>query len=170
MTHSSSAEADVRRIYAGSLLNARGNRQFGDVGLAGVLLHERDETRVEEADLEEHEERQRAVNLVRERVENRRREVQAERELDERLDGDRRVVLLADPLIARGFDAVFRRALEVGLLIKEGFKHGPAVVDREADADRHQKRQVPDPRDPVAMNLALADHIEVADRERRREE
>src|SRR5437762_1952505 len=134
MTHSSSAEADVRRIYAGSLLNARGNRQFGDVGLAGVLLHERDETGVEEADLEEHEERQRTVNLVRERVEHRRREVQAERELDERLNRDRGVVLLADPFVARALDAVLRRALEVGLLVEEGFKHGTAVVDREADA------------------------------------
>src|ERR1051325_6409335 len=112
MAHSScrsakaSAERLARRIYASYLLNARGNRELGDVGLAGVLLHERHETGVEEADLEEHQERQRAVDLIGERVEHRRREVQPEPELDERLDRDRLVILLADPLVGRAFDAV----------------------------------------------------------------
>src|SRR5262245_45771719 len=89
----------VRRIYASYLLNARGNGELGDLGLAGVLLHDRHETGVEESDLEEHQERQRAVDLVRERIEHRGREVQAQRELDQRLNGDGLVILLADPLV-----------------------------------------------------------------------
>ncbi len=112
----------------------------------------------------------RAVDLVGQRVEHRRREVQAERELDERLHGDRLVVLLADPLVGGAFDAVLRRARELGLLVEQRLEHGPRVVDAQPDADRHQERQVPDARAPVVVQLALAHHVEVADRKRGREE
>src|SRR5712691_4261811 len=122
------------RIYARSLLNARGNGQLGDVGRARVLLHDRDEAGVEEADLKKHEEGERAVNLVRQRVKDRGREVQTKRELDERLDGDGLMILLADPFVRGAFDAVFRRAREVGLLVEERLEHRAAVVDREPDA------------------------------------
>src|SRR5262245_43457042 len=44
--------------------------------LVGVLLHDGQQSRVEEADLEEHEERQRAVDLIREGVEHGPREIQ----------------------------------------------------------------------------------------------
>ena len=44
------------------------------------------------------------------------------------------------------------------------------LLMREADADRHQERHVLQPRAPVVVNLALADHVEVAEREGRREE
>src|ERR1043166_4489754 len=120
MTHSFS-ETSKRpcRIYASDLLNARGNRELGDLGFAGVLLHDRDEAGIEESDLEEHEERQRAVDLIRERVEDRRREIQAERELDERLDRHRLGITLPDPIIGGALDLVLRRPRELGLLDTE---------------------------------------------------
>src|SRR6188768_1008742 len=74
--------------------------------VAAELLEDREEARVEEADLEEHQERQRTVNLVGQRVEDRRREVEAERDLDDRLNSDRQVILLAGPFIAAALDAV----------------------------------------------------------------
>src|SRR6266536_3995306 len=73
---------------------------------ARVLLRDREQTRIEEADLEEDEERQRAVDAIGERVEDRRREIEAERELHERLHGDRLAVLLPHPLVAVIFDVV----------------------------------------------------------------
>src|SRR5207249_4564653 len=54
----------------------------------GVLLHDRQQTGVQEPDLEEHEERDGRVNAVRERVEHGPREIEAERELHHRLHGD----------------------------------------------------------------------------------
>ena len=56
-------------------------------------------------------------------------------------------------------------------LASQRLDHGARVVDAEADADRHQERQVLEPRLPrVREQLALADHVEVRHRERRREE
>ena len=68
------------------------------------------------------------------------------------------------------FDAVLRRAGELGLLVEQRLEHRPRVVDAEADADRHQERQVARARAPVVMNLPLTDHVEIAHREGRREE
>src|SRR5450759_5902917 len=53
------------------------------------LLKDREEPRVEEPDLEQHEERHRAVDLVDEGVEHRAGEIQAQGQLDERLHADR---------------------------------------------------------------------------------
>src|SRR4029450_8491498 len=53
--------------------------------VAAELLDDRQQARVEEADLEEHEERQRPVDPVGQRVEDRRLEVEAEAALDQRL-------------------------------------------------------------------------------------
>ena len=44
------------------------------------------------------------------------------------------------------------------------------VVDRQADADRHQERQVLQPRAPVGVQLALRHHVEVEERHRRQHE
>ena len=71
------------------------------------------EAGVEEADLEQHQKRHRPVDLVRQRVEHRRGEIEAERQLDQRLHGHRLAVLLADPLVRVAFDAVLRRAREL---------------------------------------------------------
>src|SRR4051794_7332679 len=51
----------------------------------GILLHDRQQARVEEPDLEQHEERDGRVDAVGQRVEDGPREVQPERELDQRL-------------------------------------------------------------------------------------
>src|SRR5712691_6500030 len=56
-------------------------------GMTRVLLNDGEQSGIEEADLEEDEERQRAVDLVRERVEHGRCEVEPEAKLDERLHG-----------------------------------------------------------------------------------
>ena len=93
-----------------------------------------------------------------------------ERQLDERLHRDRLPVLLPHPLVGVSLDVVLRRARELALLVEQRLEDRARVVDREADADRHQERQVFDAREPVAVNFPLTDHIEVADRERRREE
>src|SRR5205823_10848019 len=149
---------------------AAGDLRLQHDRVARVLLDDRKQPGVEEADLEQYEERQRAVDLIRERVEHRPREVEAERELDERLNRDRLTVLLAHPLVGVGLDAVLRRARELAFLAEERFEHRARVVDRQADADRHQERDIFDSRPPVLVNLALAHRVEVAERERRREE
>src|SRR5262249_30461826 len=123
--------------------------------VARELLEDREQARVEEPDLEEHQERQRAVDLVDERVEHRRAEIDAERQLDERLHADLLLVLLAGPLVAVALDAVLRRARELALLAEQRLEHRARVVHRQADADRHEKRQVLQPRAPVGMQLAL---------------
>src|SRR5215203_2770831 len=84
-------------------------------GLGAVLLQQRQHAGVEEADLEQHQERHGAVDAVGERVEHGGGEVQAQRQLDDRLDADRLVILLADPFVAVAFDAVLGRAGELGL-------------------------------------------------------
>ena len=56
-------------------------------------------------------------------------------------------------------------------LCDQRLDHGAGVVDAQADADRHDERQVLQARLPgVREELALADHVEVDHRERRREE
>ena len=56
-------------------------------------------------------------------------------------------------------------------LCEQRLEHRAGVVDAQADADRHDERQVLEARLPgVREELALADHVEVAHRERRREE
>src|SRR5262245_65895063 len=57
-----------------------------DHWIAGVLLNDGHQTGIENSDLKQHEERQRAVDLIRQRVENRRREIKAQCQFDERLD------------------------------------------------------------------------------------
>src|SRR5438874_12180610 len=78
------------RIVSGETLRTAtllATRHLGieDHRIVGVLLDDRQQARVKEADLEQDEERQRAVDLVGERVEDGEREVEPERELDERL-------------------------------------------------------------------------------------
>ena len=85
-------------------LHARGSFPTGhlrveDDRIGGVLLDDRDEAGIEESNLEQDQKGHRAVDLIRERVEHRRREIQAESQLDERLNGDRLAVLLADPFV-----------------------------------------------------------------------
>src|SRR5215510_13721421 len=65
--------------------------------VAAELLDDREQAGVEEADLEEHEERQRAVDAVGQRVEHRDREVEPEAQLDQRLRQLDLVILLALP-------------------------------------------------------------------------
>ena len=56
-------------------------------------------------------------------------------------------------------------------LWKHRFDHRLGVVHRQADADRHQERQVAQALGPGArIQLALAHHVEVGHRRRRREE
>src|SRR5690349_17589231 len=81
--------------------------------VAAELLHDRQEAGVEEADLEQHQERQRAVDAVGEGVEHRHREVEAEAQLDQRLRQLDLVVLLALPVVRLALDAVLRRAREL---------------------------------------------------------
>src|SRR3954468_24846917 len=69
------------------------------------LLQDRQQPRVEEADLEQHQEGQRAVDLVDQRVEHRGGEIEAEAQLDQRLHADLLLVLLAGPLVALTLDA-----------------------------------------------------------------
>src|SRR5689334_25189004 len=59
-----------------------------------VLLEERQQTGVEEPDLEQHQERHGAVDAVAQRVEQRRREIEPERDFDHRLHRHRLAVLL----------------------------------------------------------------------------
>src|SRR5687767_10726399 len=59
-----------------------------------VLLHQRQQPGVEEANLKQHQERHRAVDALAQGVEQRGREVEAERELDHRLHRHRLAVLL----------------------------------------------------------------------------
>src|SRR5688500_544579 len=73
--------------------------------VAAELLHDRKQARVEEADLEQHEERQRAVDAVGQRVEHRDGEVEAERALDQRLGELDLVILLALPVVRIALDA-----------------------------------------------------------------
>src|SRR3954467_5602006 len=81
--------------------------------VAAELLDDREEARVEEADLEEHQERQRAVDAVGQRVEHREGEVEAESALDQRLGEVDLVVLLALPVVRVALDAVLRGAGEL---------------------------------------------------------
>src|SRR5688572_4222109 len=55
---------------------------------AGELLHDRKQACVKEADLEEHEEGNRAIDAVGERIEHGGRKVQTERQLNHRLSHD----------------------------------------------------------------------------------
>ncbi len=81
------------------------------------------------------------------------------------------MVFLAGPLVAVALDPVLRRARELALLVKERLEHGARVVHAQADADRHQERQVLEPRLPgVGIQLPLGHDVEVADRECRRRE
>ena len=60
---------------------------------------------------------------------------------------------------------VLRRPDELGLLAHHRFKHRARVVDGQADANRHQERQVLQPDHPLLrIHLALADDVEVGDR------
>src|SRR5262245_60501460 len=65
-------------------LLARRLRAQRDI-VTAELLDDREQPSVEEADLEQHQERQRAVDAVRQRVEDRDREVEAEPQFDQRL-------------------------------------------------------------------------------------
>src|ERR1700674_2727514 len=99
-----SLETPGERRLGPSMLKREGRQPksslaAGDLGLEhdpilGVLLDDRDEPRIEEPDLEQHEEWHRPVNLVGERVEDRRGEVESQRQLDERLYGHRLPVSL----------------------------------------------------------------------------
>src|SRR5215218_3388609 len=80
--------------------------------VAAELLDDRQQARVEETDLEQHQERQRAVDAVGQRVEHRDGEVEAEHALDQRLRQLDLVVLLALPVVRVALDAVLRRAGE----------------------------------------------------------
>ena len=83
----------------------------------------------------------------------------------------RLAVFLADPLVLAVLDLVLGRADELGLRAHHRLEHRARVVDGQADADRHQERQVLQPRDPlVRVQLALADDVEVGHRGGRREE
>src|SRR5260221_5678437 len=150
----------VTATLAFNFMEPRGD----DLG-SGVLLRDRQQAGVEEADLEEDEERQSAVDPVGERVEHRGREVETERQLDERLHGDRLTVFLADPLVPVALDVIFRRARKLALFVEERLEHGARVVDGEPDADRHQKWHVLHAREPVGVNLPLTHHVEIAERE-----
>ncbi len=66
--------------------------------------------------------------------------------------------------------ATYCEGLKLALLGEQGLEHCARVVDRESDTDRHQERHVLEADDPVLMHFALTDHVEVAERERRREE
>src|SRR5688572_6278735 len=70
-----------------------GDRLQGDA-LGGVLLNDREQPHVEEADLEQDQERQRAVDAVGERVEDRGGEVEPQTELDHRLHDEALTILL----------------------------------------------------------------------------
>src|SRR4029453_3641841 len=85
---------DVATTSSSPPLLTRGLRAQRHV-VAAELLDDREEARVEEADLEQHEERQRAVDPVGQRVEHGDGEVETEAELDERLRQLDLVVLLA---------------------------------------------------------------------------
>src|SRR5688572_1954501 len=95
----------IARLETGSVINSGGSdtclrlflsRRLEHHRLTGVLLDDRQQPGVEEANLEQHEERQRAVDAVAERIEHRGREVQAQRQLDHRLHGEVLTVSLAD--------------------------------------------------------------------------
>ena len=88
--------ATVDSTTASQLLAVRDLRLQHDA-VAGELLNDGEKAGVEEADLEEHQERQRAVDAVGQRVEDRGGEVEPEAQLDERLDGDRLPIPLASP-------------------------------------------------------------------------
>src|SRR6187549_1547411 len=119
--------------------------------VAGELLHDRKEAGVEEADLEEHEERQCSIDAVGKRVEDRGCEVEPETRLDERLHRDRLPIPFGRPLVAVALDPVLRRPGELGLLVEQRFEHRLGVVDGQADADGNQKRHVAEARDPVTV-------------------
>src|SRR6476469_7357076 len=97
--------------------------RFQNHPIARVLLNDREQSGVEETDREEHEERQRAVDTVGERVEDGRGEVQAKRELDQRLNELALAVLLADPLVGARLDPVLRRSRELGFLVEQRLEY-----------------------------------------------
>src|SRR4051812_14329588 len=84
-----------------------------------VLLNDGEKTGVKKTDLKQHQERQGAVDAIRERVKDRRGEVQPKRELDQRLDDEALAIFLADPLVGIGFDAVLRCSRELTLLVEQ---------------------------------------------------
>src|SRR4029453_4874542 len=78
----------------GSLLSAGDLRGLDEDIVAANLLEQRHQAGVEKAELEEHEEGHGPVDLMRERVEHRAREIDAQPDLDERLNRHRLVVAL----------------------------------------------------------------------------
>ena len=75
-----------------------------DHAFARVLLEQREHAGVEEAHLEQHQERNGPVDPVGERVEQRGGEIQTKRELDQRLNGNRLPIFLANPIVATTLD------------------------------------------------------------------
>src|SRR2546423_14051921 len=106
-----------------------GNLRVEHDGIAGVLLHERQQSGIEKADLKQDQERHGSVDLIGKRVEHRGGEVQPELQLDERLQGYRLPVFLADPFVGVAFDTVFRRSGEIGLFVEERLEYRASVVD-----------------------------------------
>src|SRR5215831_15771698 len=111
----------MSRSYSDPLL---GDFRRHFVAVARELLQDREQARVEEADLEEHQERQRAVDLVDQRVVDGGGEVEAERQLDHRLHAHLLLVLLAGPLAAPALDAVLGRPRELAFLVEHRLEHG----------------------------------------------
>src|SRR5438128_807845 len=114
----------VNHAFTRLYLLASGNlRRFDEEIAPAGLLEDREESGVEEPELKQHEERQRAVDVVLERVEDREREVEAERHLHKRLDRHRLMIFLVLPAIFAVLDAILRRAGELAGLVQERFDH-----------------------------------------------
>ncbi len=86
-------------------------------------------------------------------------------ELDPGNDAEALAIFLGLRLFALLLHAIFRRAGEGGLDAEEGFEDGLGVGDREADAERHEERDVEEGLVPGAREeLFLADEVEGGDR------
>ena len=70
-------------------------------------------------------------------------------------------VLLADPLVAVPLDPVLRCARELAGFPHECFDDGARIVHTQADADRHQERQILDPRAPVVAEAGEVDGVDL---------
>src|SRR5690554_4471954 len=103
------------------------------------MLIEAQRADIEEADHEEDHEGDADPGAEVDGEADRRGEIEPETDLEERVHGEVRAIalLLPDRLLLIADDAMLRRPDELDIVAEESLEDGAAIVDGEADAERH---------------------------------
>src|SRR5271170_1650084 len=123
-------------------------------------LEERHQSRVPVAYDEDQQERHREVVLIGYRIVNRGCKVTADEQFDPGNDAETLAVFRRLRSLTLLLDAILRRSLEGALDAEERLKHRAGIGHGEADAERHEERQVEEGLEPCSrIELFLRDKI-----------